>query len=161
MFYTIKSGKHYCRGFHFRIHTGREMHFKVRFDLSCHYVPRNSDDKDISKVTGYSGLWPGRNSIRLGFRCDDNTPAGQVELWAYWHVKGQHYESFICLGKCNEDIEVSLKEQKVDVGWQYVVSAQGVSRYLLKPWTFPIGITHFPYFGGDNTSPHDMGMAVW
>lgn len=170
MIYRILQNHHGARGLHFRLHSGRTMQFNVRLDPSCYYVPRKRPDGEcdegdmgVSKITGFSGLIPGRTSVRLGWRCTGNTDENCIEIWAYYHIKGQHIERMLCQARCGDVLEVQL----LDAGDRYSVivmnKESGFAKYdsIGKPWTAPFGFTHFPWFGGVNTAPHDMTLAVW
>lgn len=163
MTYTIKSGHHGASGLHCKLNRDRTMIKIVQMTRSTFYVPRNDDDLDISKITGFSGFLPGRTSVRLGWRCTGNTDEGCVELWAYYHIRGQHIECLLGQIRCGDVVTAILR----DYGKRYAVRVENAatgevfSHTIDKPWTFPWGWTHYPWFGGDNTAPRDMVIKVW
>ena len=167
MNFRIKKGNHYASGLNFCPHFGRRMSIGVRFAPTAHYKPRLKDGKPdpgdlgVSKVAGFSGFIPGRTSVRIGWRCTPSPPAGNVEIWAYYHIAGIHSEKLLCLARCGDLMAVEL----VDTGDSYQVtvrktSAPGITASIPKPWTAPFGWTHYPYFGGTNTAPQDIDVDI-
>jgi len=123
--------------------------YRVAFTQSCKYDIGN-DQGDINKLFGI-GYFPShhKNSVRIGWNYD--TVSGKICLWAYWYKDGKRcwdylrsvdigvpYYFKIYIGDGEHTIDVSGRRYTVDTEPQKI-------SYLLRP-----------YFGGNQTAPHDM-----
>lgn len=161
MLYVIPKGAHYARGLNFRPHFGRSMSFLATLTPSCVHPARNSDDFDISKVAGFSGILTWRNSIRLGWRISRKPDdLGPLEVWAYFHVRGKHHEVYLANVMPGHPVRCNLYDEGKAYRVEIVTCGRLRAARIEKPWTFPAGFRMFPYFGGNNTAPQDIRIVV-
>ena len=132
-----------------------KLKFKALFDSTAIYqTVQDSNQGDINKLYGVSDCnsFHQTNSARFGWRWFED----RLEIWAYTYLNGERKFALIDtveIGTFNE-YEIAFKENKyvfrlndkeVEMDRACESSAQG---YKL-----------FPYFGGDETAPHDI--SIW
>jgi hypothetical protein len=155
--YTIKAGAHYCTPNPFVFTSKNELKFNAVFDSSAIYTvidPKNA--KDINKLYGFSdcGTHHLVNSARIGWRWYNN----ELELLAYVHLGGVIQPGVIIttlplrtIAKCRITCLADVYE--FEVNGNIVQVPRGCSgsytRYKLNP-----------YFGGDETAPHEIKIAI-
>ncbi len=132
------------------------MKFMAKFDNSAIYqtvIPNNQ--KDINKLWGFSeGFNNQYNSARMGWGYSN----GAIRLYGYVYSKGVRYSKEITTVVPGEEINCSIKIS----GSTYIISAKGISVSLPRGTTAAKanGYQQYPYFGGDETAPHDIYISI-
>lgn len=124
----------------------------VRFDDSCRYNI-GKDQGDINKLFGIA-YFPHhhKNSVRIGWNYQPET--NKIRLYAYWYingVRGWHYMHSVKIGKyVFITIRIHRPTHFIDIqGKKFLVDCKGSFGYLLGP-----------YFGGNQTAPHDINIEI-
>ena len=154
--YTIFKGDQYCDKNTFlpvKIHA---LSFKVKFDSSAIYTTlKHENQNDINKLYGFSDNNSTHHeySARFGWRWSDNA----LRLFAYDYNKG--VMSFKELTTVNIGKEINCSIQ-VDSA-AYIFSVDGTQTIMPRASTTPVaqGYKLYPYFGGDETAPHNI--SIW
>ncbi len=155
--YTIKKGNHKASGIHSGLFVKSELSIKVKFDNSAIYTSKlPANQWAINKLFGFSDCFSHHqtNSARFGWRYLNS----KLELMAYNYVKKQRWEEKIGDLKMNEWQEMKIKMDKSN----YIFSFAG------KTVKMPRGCSNknangyklFPYFGGEETAPHDIKIEI-
>ncbi len=155
--YTIPKGKHYSKGLHFGYFHNEIMSIKAKFNSSAIYsTVASGNQADINKLYGFSDCWSAhhKNSARFGWRYLDN----KLELMAYVYSGKQR--SYLKLG----DLEMDKWQEmniKVDSG-KYIFKFNGKSFEMPRGCKTKKanGYKLFPYFGGDETAPHEIKIEI-
>jgi len=158
--YKIEKGKHYCSrrlpGLHFRSSMSR----RVTLNPSMLYEHLNKDSYDWNKLFGFSfGFRHHNNSVRFVWRPAFNYP-GMIEIGAYQYNKGVRSMEVICRLNAKQqiayDFEISIYEGKARY---YVNDDYHAQMAFKKPFSL-FGFKLFPYFGGQNTAPKEIGIFI-
>jgi hypothetical protein len=163
--YTIKKGKHTSRGRFIKpLLCFSKIAYKVRFDSSAVYTtssPQNRDD--INKVIGFTdGFCVHKSSARIGW----TYLRGRIHLFAYVYRDGMRVTAF--LGEHVIGAEISISIEVRDTYYRFVANSiscweiQSIVKSREKHGTnkVPVGFMLFPYFGGDETAPHDVRIYL-
>lgn len=160
--YTIEAGNHYANGINVKPWIGKTQYkFKALFDESCLYDLGNYNNKDINKLAGLTfSWWNDDNSVRIGWNC--SLQNGKVQLFGYFHKGG--VIDYLPLGQADVNtfvefyIDIDRPAGTIwitssNIGFAYPTSFNfsGVPKY---------GYYNYPYFGGDETAPHDMQITI-
>jgi hypothetical protein len=159
----IEKGKHYASGIHVRPYLGKRfISWKINLDISCLYTPINDDSNDLNKLCGISFGHHHKKSLRFAWRPDFNIP-GQFMIYAYWYSNGQRRSLYIGNISHNLDYEFQIIIDESIVA--FAIYHPRISQYPLycTDINYPepkvrIGYYLWPYFGGNNTAPHDMKL---
>ena len=134
-----------------------EQKFIAKFDSSAIYTNAlASNQADINKLYGFAdnNMFHQVYSARFGW----NWLNGGLHLWAYDYNNG--VRDFKDLGTVviGKDINCSIKVLPNN----YVFSVDGKETMMLRTSPTPIGVGYklFPYFGGDETAPHEVVILV-
>lgn len=152
--YTIKKGEQHATLSYINTDIAK-LKFKALFDSTSIYkTSLASNQGDINKLYGVSDCesYHHTNSARFGWRWYEE----KLEIWAYTYSEGKRNFALldtVSIGSFNEyELEFQenkyvfrLNDKKVEMPRFCVASAKG---YKL-----------FPYFGGDETAPHDI--SIW
>jgi len=160
IFKTIRE-KHYSNQFTYKIfnifNNNRFLSYYVTFSDSCRYELPKEDQEDINKLFGFSlGFNHHKDSARTGWFYKDNN----IHIYAYIYDNGIRTSKFIKTININETYIISI----VDEGSNWLFSINDVSVEEIhitdvridKSSKFKIGYKLWPYFGGNNTAPHDI-----
>lgn len=156
--YSIKQGQHYNSLRTFSLFPHDSIAFEVVFDSTVIYQTQSpANQADWNKLIGFSdcGGHHHANSVRVVWRY---LPAsGGYQLGEYYYTNSTR--SFSTLGnyQINDTIPVKIY---IDNGFYRVQAGQktgqkqracniNLGRYAL-----------FPYFGGDETAPHDINIFI-
>lgn len=163
MKYVIKKGKH-SSGFHFGFTFKNKISFDVVFTKSCLYSPfPHPDTKDINKLCGFATtLSHHKQSARVGWRCVDKS--GMIELVTYSYdsskrdIKDQNV-----IGKVKPDKIFTVSIEDFEDHYLYTFEQRGkkiTNKDHKKPDWWPIKYILKPYFGGNQSAPHEMKIFV-
>jgi hypothetical protein len=133
------------------------INFTVKFDSSSIYTTVDPDNQyDINKLYGFSdnNAHHHQFSARIGWRWSDNA----LRLFGYNYNNGIAEYKEIARIEVGEEIECSISIQSD----QYVFKVNG--RTLSMPRATKaekaIGYKLYPYFGGNETAPHDIHIWI-
>jgi hypothetical protein len=163
--YTIKKGNHYAnislfeKLFSFGWKVKRSA-YNFKFHSECWWAPpRNSDDNDLNKLCGIGyGTNHQENSARLAWRPDFNVP-GKIEIYGYVYDQqsGGHISKYIT----SVQTGVNCTGLITSTDTTYVIMVNAVSVTMQNNIKDPNLCFHlYPYFGGNNTAPHDMVIEL-
>lgn len=155
--YHIARGEHYSDQSTFAPVSYKEQKFLVKFDSSAVYQTIDAANQyDINKLYGFSdnGKQHHEFSARIGWRWSD----GALRLFGY--IYNNTVVSYQEIGA------VSIGEQhtcsiKVN-GSSYIFTVDGKSITMPRESAgdMATGYKLYPYFGGDETAPHDMTIFI-
>lgn len=155
--YTIFKGEQFCDKTSFAPVTFSRLSFKVKFDSSAIYTTHKSENQnDINKLFGFSdnNATHHEYSARFGWRWSNNT----LRIFAYDYNNG--IRSFKELGT----VEIG-KENSCSItvsGSKYIFNLNGNETIMLRASTThkAEGYQLYPYFGGDETAPHNINIWI-
>lgn len=134
------------------------LSFTAQFDQSAIYSTRQEENQaDINKLMGFSDCngHHHQNSARFGWRWYNE----KLEIHAYCYVDGIRTSTFITNVSVNE-----MHDYRIEIiGNKYIFIVDNTARVEInKNPNCSGGINYmlFPYFGGDETAPHDITVTV-
>ncbi|MBL3658301.1 hypothetical protein [Fulvivirga sediminis] len=156
-YHTIKEGSHSSNPIPEKFEDN-ELSFTALFDSSAVYSSVDeANQADINKLMGFSdcGAHHHENSARFGWRWFDD----ELQVFAYCYAGGVRSYEFITSVELNETNEYKITAAndkyfftvngKHEVEMERGGNCTESSNYLL-----------FPYFGGDETAPHDITVRI-
>ncbi len=153
--YIIKSGVHETTNPLKGLQTN-SLKFEVKFDASAIYQTKDqSNQADINKLYGMSdcSTFHHQNSARFGWRWYNN----RLELHAYSYKDGVNTSTFITAIDLNKtytcELVLSGNKYIYKVGERTVEHARGCDGEGM-------GYQLYPYFGGDETAPHEINIKI-
>lgn len=154
--YNIFKGKQYCdKNIYVPLKVSR-LEFKVRFDSSAIYKTEKTENQgDINKLFGFSdnNAMHHEFSARFGWRWSNDS----LRLFAYVYNRGvRSYKELgtVEIGKENH-CSISLSGN----GYNFELNGSE-TKMLRESTTAKIeGYQLYPYFGGDESAPHDI--SIW
>jgi hypothetical protein len=161
--FTIKAGHH--RGSHdfiARPHLGanvdRSLRFTATFAADAAYRTQSAaEQSDWNKLMGITTDRIHDNSIRIGWRF--NPQSGRIELGFYGYLHGTRVMPMltdVALGQ-PIDCELRMTNQGLYARAGGASHSEAGSLGVSLPLTW---ILHSAYFGGPETSPHDLHVDV-
>ena len=154
--YIIPKGAHYCNQSTVNQLVVNEMKFSVQFDSSAVYATISPINQyDINKLWGFTeGTDNHLNSARLGWGYNEN----KLRLYGYAYADGQRSSVEICSIELNTPIDCNIKIAE----GLYLFSVNGKTKSLPRSvtGTNTVGYQLYPYFGGDETAPHDIQILI-
>jgi len=154
--YLIRKGAHYATSNPLKNTKITTLKFEVTFDSSAVYTTVDPVNQgDINKLYGVAdcGTLHQTNSARFGWRWYNN----QLEVHAYTYlnkVRMSAYIGAVTLGK-KSIYELELGDQL------YTFGLDGRQVTLPRACTGEgAGYQLYPYFGGDETAPHDIQIII-
>ncbi len=154
--YIINQGNHYCQQTGFATSEYGELKFQVKFDSSAIYSTVVAENQyDINKLYGFSdnGGDHMQFSARIGWRWSE----GALRLFGYTHNHGQMDFKEVSQVSIGAEHACSIAVS----GNSYVFTVDGKSITMDRESTTESakGYKLFPYFGGDETAPHQI--RIW
>ena len=154
--YTIVKGQNYSDGNKYVTTSYTELNFIAKFDSSAIYATINPDNQlDINKLYGFADNSSTHQqfSARFGWRWSDKA----LRLFGYVYNNGVRDSKELGIIAIGAENKCSIKINPNS----YVFSLNGKTDSL--PRT-SVGIKAngyklYPYFGGDETAPHDV--YIW
>jgi hypothetical protein len=151
--FLIKKGSHKS-SYSLNYTNKKSLSFFVQFDDSCVYKTIDpSNQEDVNKLIGISdGFSHVKNSARFGWRYLN----GKLEILGYTHFDGKFEFEKIC------DIEIGREYQlTIEIGDDYKFSVEDKIISMRRfPKKFGFNYYLWPYFGGNETAPHDISIRV-
>lgn len=131
---------------------------KAVFDQTCIYEMEGPDKHDINKLFGLYFGGP-KNSARFGW----NSNNGKIDIYAYVHNDGviESKKLLDCIP--NEPIDLTLKITPTN--YEFTAAKRDGERARMKyarkkAWNWFFIYRGYPYFGGNQTAPHDMRLEA-
>ncbi|WP_420150423.1 hypothetical protein [Spirosoma sp.] len=156
--YRIRAGQQYSDQNPLVFTHKTTLTFSATFNESAIYTTRLPENQsDINKLYGFSDCNTHHSlaSARFGWNWRDNA----LRIYAYCYVNGQRIAQELGIAQLNvaNDYQIILSESAytfIFLGKQTVIArgcttVESTQRYLL-----------YPYFGGDETAPHDITIAI-
>ena len=155
--YTIRKGEHYCDNNNLVPVDYQALSFNVIFDSSAIYssiAPENQ--YDINKLYGFADNQAHHQqySARFGWRWSDNA----LHLFAYVYNDGIRSSEPLGAVRLNTPVKCKL----VVSGNQYLFTVNGKTTAMPRLAKMPraVGYKLYPYFGGDETAPHNIRIRI-
>ena len=155
--FKIKEGSHYHSGILIYFSPRKYHRWQAYFFENTIYESKTKENQlDINKLVGFSDCFSlhHQNSARFGWNWDLENKV--MKLHAYSYNDSNRQYAFIKNVPLKTVLNLSLRAQ----GDEYIFIAGGVEvrlpRHCGSEWAF--GYKLFPYFGGDETAPHDMNI---
>ena len=155
--YTIKKGTHFSELNNYKAFTKKELKFTVIFDSSAIYSSASkSNQDDINKLYGFSdcGTHHHENSARFGWRWNGSA----LELHAYWYVKQSRYSRLLQNIPIGKEVELAIHILPEHYGFESSHEIVLVPRHCSS--NAADGYLLYPYFGGDESAPHDISILI-
>ncbi len=153
--YIIQQNNHYTNN-NIGLVTSNKLKFIAKFDESAVYTTADkANQADINKLYGFSdcGSDHQSNSARFGWRWYNN----QLEILAYTYKNQVRSEQFITAVELNKEYEYELEA----LDGKYVFKLDGKTVEMERGCS---GNSNkyklFPYFGGDETAPHEIKIQI-
>lgn len=155
--YLIPANQHYAVNNAYQIIQEKEMRFMALFDSSCIYTSSNPENAyDINKLYGFSdcGSLHQENSARVGWLWNGKV----IELYAYCYSNGARNSALLGTTAIGTSVELGISVQPK----QYQFTYNGTKTVLPRSCTMDSiqGYQLYPYFGGDETAPHDVHVFI-
>lgn len=155
--YRIPRGEHYSEQTSYAKVEYKELKFTVRFDSSAIYTTMNpANQYDINKLYGFSDNDAQHHefSARIGWRWSE----GNLRLFGYVYNNGlTGYEEITAINIGSEH-ECSIKI--AESSYIFSVNHNTIAMSRTSKGTVAKGYKLFPYFGGDETAPHDIHIWI-
>jgi hypothetical protein len=158
--YLIKSGNHYHSGVDLSIAPRSQYGWQVYFFEDTIYTSVTPVNQyDINKLVGTTDCWSlfsnHNNSARFGWNWDPTTKL--MKIHAYTYVDKERQYSYITSIPTKTVATLSLSVE----GSFYTFQVNNVTVKMPRGCDQKkmVGVANYPYFGGDETAPHDM--HIW
>lgn len=155
--YRIPAGQQYCDQSTYTPVNYSELKFTVKFDSSAIYQTTDPlNQNDINKLYGFSDNNGDHHqfSARFGWRWS----AHALRLFGYTYNNGLRASKELGNIQIGSNNICSIR---VGIGQYYFTlngTTDSMSRESLS--TTAIGYQLYPYFGGDETAPHDINIWI-
>ncbi|MEJ8802263.1 hypothetical protein [Pontibacter sp. H249] len=153
--YVIKKGKHYSNNKAKKL-KAEIIRIEATFDSSAVYTTSDPKNQaDINKLYGMSDCKTKHhtNSARFGWRWYNN----QLEILAYTYVNKKREFKLIRAVEIGQPVTYELKLEDN----QYVFTVNGTKVVMPRSCNGTgDGYLLYPYFGGDETAPHTIKIAI-
>lgn len=155
--YFIPAKQHYALNNSFDVIDKKELHFMAIFDSSCIYTSYNPENiYDINKLYGFSdcNTLHHENSARVGWLWNGKA----IELYAYCYVDSVRKSKMLGTIPIGTPAELTINVQST----KYMFTYKGVTTTMPRHCNGAgiQGYRLYPYFGGDETAPHDIRVYI-
>ena len=154
--YTIRQGQHHADQNSYQQVNYDELKFVVRFDSTAIYqTAKASNQEDIDKLYGFSD----NNSQHQQFsaRFGWNWVQSALRLYAYTYNNGERTSQEITTLHIGNEYNCSIKV--MNQNYIFSVNSTTIAMPRSSITAKGDGYKLYPYFGGDETAPHDI--HVW
>lgn len=153
--YTIKKGNHHSTQSIAKL-ASNQLKFRAHFDSSAIYTTiEKSNQADINKLYGFSDCSSSHhtNSARFGWRWTGEN----LEIHAYTYVDGERNAKYITSVAFDKAFDYSL----IAFSDQYQFTVNDITIFMERNCSDSgPGYILYPYFGGDETAPHDITILI-
>lgn len=161
--YTIHKGFHISHILP-KFHNNKSfIKFSFKFSKECLYDLGNDNNQDINKLFGLGfGFNHHIQSFRIGWNCEKQND--KIQLFSYYYNDSirkmeyicdinvdEVYDCYIYFDRASNRIFVDISQESFNINNSYDFRFKDCKR-----WGFYL----FPYFGGDECSPHKMKSTV-
>lgn len=155
--YLIRKGNHFSDQGTYTTTELSELRFLVKFDSTAIYTATIPDNQyDINKLYGFADNSGHHHqfSARIGWRWSD----GALRLFGYIYNNGIVSYKELTAISIGPEQDCSIKVTDTS----YVFTVNGKTTIMPRAGTGAIakGYKLFPYFGGDETAPHDIHIRI-
>jgi hypothetical protein len=155
--YEIQRGEHGSEQSGYTKSDFTELNFLVKFDSTAIYSTTDpANQLDVNKLYGFSDNNSSHHafSARIGWRWSD----GALRLFGYVYNDSKMSFEELAVVPIGVEISCSIKVSSK----QYVFSANGntISMPRTSNGDTAKGYRLFPYFGGDETAPHNINIWI-
>lgn len=154
--YVIYKGDQSCTPNPFVLTTANKIAFTAIFDSSCIYQTVNPvNQEDINKLYGFSdcGSHHLENSARVGWRWSDDS----LRLFGFVHNDGAFSFQEITTASIGSTITCRINCLKDSYYFEINGKSATLPRHCVGKYS---RYKLFPYFGGDETAPHDIKIVI-
>jgi hypothetical protein len=155
--YIIRQGNQFCDQSAYAPIETSEMKFVVKFDSSAIYETTLAENQnDINKLFGFADNNSDHHqfSARIGWRWSENA----LRLFAYVYNNGSRDSKEICSVKIGAEINCSIRV--AENNYLFQVNQASVNMPRLSTTENAKGYQLYPYFGGDETAPHEINIWI-
>ncbi len=155
--YRIKQGEHYADHNDYSPIETSELKFVVKFDSSAIYTSKDVVNQfDINKLYGFSdnNTHHHQYSARFGWSWTNSA----LHLYAYVYNEGVVVKEDLGTAPLNTEISCSIKVEESDYLFRMNDKIMSMPRKSTTPKAK--GYRLYPYFGGDETAPHDITIQI-
>ena len=155
--FIIPSGQQYATHRPVKQVEVTEMKFVVKFDSSAIYKTATAVNQyDINKLYGFSDNDSDHHlfSARFGWSWND----GALRIYGYVYNNGIRISKELGVVTIGDEISCSIKVSENN----YIFTLNDKSDSLPRTSTTAVGKGYqlYPYFGGDETAPHDIHIWI-
>jgi hypothetical protein len=166
-FYLIKKGNHYASMSIFEKIGGigwniRTLSMRFVFRQECWWAPaRNQDDYDLNKLAGIGfGTNHHNNSVRLAW-VPDFENQGMIKVFGYTYDEKKVGQKFSMTFIKSVHVLDTITGKIESRDGNYYITVNEVTIQMENVNSDPnLCFRLFPYFGGNNTAPHDMVIEL-
>lgn len=154
--HVIPQGSHYCDGNIYTSINLSKLNFKVKFDSSAIYQTASpSIQVDINKLYGFSdnNNLHHNYSARFGWRWRNN------ELQIFTYIYNAGIVSYQRIGTAQIGVEETYSIEVANNSYIFSFQEQTTIMPRESTTTTAIGYKLYPYFGGNETAPHNI--KIW
>jgi hypothetical protein len=154
--YVIPAGSHFSSQSTFKAFQDSVLKFTVRFDSSAIYSNREASNQgDINKLYGFAEEGSHHeNSARFGWNWENR----KLNLYAYSYVEGERHSYLLGEAEIGNEYNCSIRLSGNDYVFQFNNNSHSIPRAInTKTAT---GYLLYPYFGGDETAPHEIRIYI-
>jgi hypothetical protein len=155
--FFIARGQHYSQQTSLVPTEYTELRFVVKFDSSAIYNTITAENQyDINKLYGFSDNNAHHHefSARIGWRWSD----GALRLFGYIYNNGQSSAKELTTISIGGEHDCSIRV--TDHNYIFSVNGNSTTMPRQSATASAIGYKLFPYFGGDETAPHDIRIRI-
>ena len=154
--YIIPAGAHYANQSSFKAFQDSVLNFTVRFDSSAIYFSRLAENQhDINKLYGFSEAGGHHeNSARFGWNWEN----GMLNLYAYSYVESERHAVHMGEAQIGAEYACTIRVTGTSYVFQFNNRIRSIPRALKTAKAG--GYLLFPYFGGDETAPHEIRIYI-
>lgn len=155
--FIIPKGEHAATGNVWKEVDIAALNFIVRFDSSAIYQTVDpANQHDINKLYGFADNSEHHHqySARYGWRWSD----GALRLFAYTYNNGVRQAKELTIVSIGKEINCSIKV--LGNAYEFTTDGETVTMPRLSKTATAKGYQLYPYFGGDETAPHDIAVFI-
>jgi hypothetical protein len=155
--YDIPQGSNYSRQNEYHAFRASELSFSAIFDSSAIYQTANPvNQADINKLYGVSdgNTHHQDNSARFGW----NWNGKEVQVYAYCYAGSVRENKLLGRADIGKSYNYTIKAEKGRYVFQFDNKVEYMYRYISD--SVLNGYSLYPYFGGDETAPHDIRVYL-
>lgn len=154
--FIIKKGQH-STSHPFRGFDQNSISFDAQFFSCAKYKTADPENQaDINKLAGFSSCntHHQENSARIGWRWFNQ----QLEIFAYVYDNGQRSHTFLTAVPLEEVVHYEIIRNQQ--GYLFKVNELETQVITSSTCSETANYMLWPYFGGDETAPHDISIKV-